>query len=154
MERLTFVDVQRPSLKASARARLKGSRPVDLDLLDPLMGADTDEEWRPRAACKNMNPDMFFAERGEDVEPALRVCDSCPVRYECLAEHLYEEFGVWGGTTEAGRRRLRRGRTKQRTPKPMEHGRAWTYNRNGCRCDSCLQAYMVYKRERKEAASF
>src|SRR5205807_3175113 len=39
-----------------------------------------------------------------------RICRSCPVRYECLADALDNriEFGVWGGMTERERRALLR----------------------------------------------
>ena len=40
---------------------------------------------------------------------ALRVCDVCPVRSECLAAHLDEEAGIFGGTTARQRANLRRG---------------------------------------------
>jgi WhiB family redox-sensing transcriptional regulator len=43
---------------------------------------------------------------------AKQVCQSCPVRTECLAEALDNqiEWGVWGGTTERERRALLRRR--------------------------------------------
>lgn len=44
-----------------------------------------------------------------DKEAALAVCRSCLVRPECLAFAVeHGEVGVWGGTTERERRRLRR----------------------------------------------
>jgi WhiB family redox-sensing transcriptional regulator len=38
------------------------------------------------------------------------VCDSCPVRAQCLqfALETNQEAGIWGGTSEEERRRLRR----------------------------------------------
>lgn len=43
--------------------------------------------------------DLWFAERGEDVERAKSLCHSCPLRAECLdgALRRQEPWGVWGG---------------------------------------------------------
>lgn len=57
------------------------------------------------------HPDVnFFIDRGEDSRPAKAVCAGCLVRGECLDFALSgpERFGVWGGTSERERRRLRR----------------------------------------------
>ncbi len=51
-------------------------------------------EWRTRAACRSVDPDVFFptAEAGPvydaQVAVAKAVCAGCPVRAECLAEAL------------------------------------------------------------------
>lgn len=44
------------------------------------------------------------------VEAAKAVCESCPVREACLryALETNQEAGVWGGTSEEERRKLRR----------------------------------------------
>lgn len=46
-----------------------------------------------------IDPDLFFAEKPEDVERARALCGDCPVRAGCLAGALQrgEPFGVWGG---------------------------------------------------------
>ncbi|MFP5577158.1 MAG: WhiB family transcriptional regulator [Acidimicrobiia bacterium] len=61
-------------------------------------------------ACRGADPDVFFPDRGESLEPAKRICGECVVRDECLEHALRngERFGVWGGTSERERRRLRR----------------------------------------------
>lgn len=66
-------------------------------------------DWAPHAACKHGDPDALFVQ-GADQNVAKRVCRSCPVRYECLADALDNrvEFGVWGGLTERERRALLR----------------------------------------------
>jgi WhiB family transcriptional regulator, redox-sensing transcriptional regulator len=45
------------------------------------------------------DPELWFAERPEDVEFAKALCQSCPVREACLAGALErrEPWGVWGG---------------------------------------------------------
>ena len=61
------------------------------------------------AACRNGDPDALFVQ-GAEQNVAKRICRSCPVRYECLADALDNriEFGVWGGMTERERRALLR----------------------------------------------
>jgi WhiB family redox-sensing transcriptional regulator len=66
-------------------------------------------DWPSLAACRNGDPDALFVQ-GAEQNVAKRVCRSCPVRYECLADALDNriEFGVWGGMTERERRALLR----------------------------------------------
>lgn len=73
-----------------------------------------DLRWQDHAICTD-HPDrsIFFPERGQSTAEAKAVCRTCPVRAECL-EHAVtypEKIGVWGGTSERERRRLRRQRT-------------------------------------------
>jgi hypothetical protein len=49
----------------------------------------------------------MFTERGDDVTQAKAVCQSCPVRAECIGVGLEERFGIWGGMAEKQRKRLR-----------------------------------------------
>lgn len=68
------------------------------------------DDWRLEAECRGSDPMLFFPHAGEATAAPLAVCAVCEVRDECLAAHLYEEQGIWGGTTALGRRRLRRER--------------------------------------------
>jgi hypothetical protein len=44
-------------------------------------------------------------------EQALEICLSCPLMAQCFDYALFaEEFGVWGGTLEGEREKLRNGR--------------------------------------------
>jgi WhiB family redox-sensing transcriptional regulator len=67
-------------------------------------------EWTTDALCAQVDPALFYPEAGEPNRDAKRICAGCEVRAECLAYALAhrERFGVWGGTTERERRRLRR----------------------------------------------
>ena len=49
--------------------------------------------------CRQVDPDLFFAEVPADVEEAKALCRTCPVREACLAGALErrEPWGVWGG---------------------------------------------------------
>jgi WhiB family redox-sensing transcriptional regulator len=65
-------------------------------------------DWRDRALCAQVDPDIFFPDKGESSTAAKRVCASCEVRAECLQDALDrgERFGVWGGLSERERRVL------------------------------------------------
>lgn len=71
-----------------------------------------DRSFQAYGACNGTDPDMFFPNRGESLEPAISVCARCVVREECLEYAVAngEKYGVWGGTSERERRRLRRAR--------------------------------------------
>ncbi len=62
------------------------------------------------AACRDSDPEAFFAQTSDDIRSAKRVCRHCPVRYECLVEALDGPVhtGVWGGMSERERRQLLR----------------------------------------------
>lgn len=49
--------------------------------------------------CRIYDPELFFAEKPEDVEFAKALCRTCPARIQCLAGALArrEPWGVWGG---------------------------------------------------------
>lgn len=66
-------------------------------------------DWRSSAACRGRPSWMWFPGRGDNktLDAALKVCRSCVVREQCLAENLHEEDGVYGGTTRRERRALR-----------------------------------------------
>jgi WhiB family redox-sensing transcriptional regulator len=72
---------------------------------------DIDERpWAAYAACRDADPDLFFPASDDDADDALRVCAGCAVRPDCLhwAMEMRISYGVWGGTTERDRKRLRR----------------------------------------------
>ncbi|WP_029137234.1 WhiB family transcriptional regulator [Nakamurella lactea] len=49
--------------------------------------------------CWSEDPDLWFAERPDDIELAKALCAECPIRAACLAGALEREepWGVWGG---------------------------------------------------------
>lgn len=73
--------------------------------------AAVDLSWQARALCLHQDWHPWFPARGADLRPAQRICAECPVQDACR-EHgvLFEAFGVWGGTSERERRRIRRAR--------------------------------------------
>ena len=66
--------------------------------------------WQRRAACRGKGTDWWFATTREADEAARAVCEPCPVRRDCLAYALGapELVGIWAGTDERERRRMRR----------------------------------------------
>lgn len=81
-----------------------------------------DRDWRQDAACHPRHKpetmtiatwvDQFYPERGASVRPTVNAfCDGCPVQEDCLDEAMttpFEKQGIWGGTAERARRRLRK----------------------------------------------
>ena len=71
-----------------------------------------------QAACRGVNPDLFFPVglRGgvavEQYDAARRVCAACPVAGPCLEYALLYSLneGVWGGASPDDRRAIRRSR--------------------------------------------
>jgi WhiB family transcriptional regulator, redox-sensing transcriptional regulator len=70
--------------------------------------------WRQSAACRGVDPEIFYPATDEEAEAAKSVCGQCDVRETCLEFALAnrEREGVWGGATERERRRLLRQRRK------------------------------------------
>jgi len=68
------------------------------------------------AACQGLDVNLFFPGIGENLKAkqAILVCSTCPIRQRCLEFALQWTTrdcpGIWGGTTEGHRARLRRTR--------------------------------------------
>jgi WhiB family redox-sensing transcriptional regulator len=73
------------------------------------------DDWREQAACRDTDPDLFFPVGStgpaiEQIDSAKQVCSTCESMSACLEFALAtnQESGIWGGTSEEERRRLRR----------------------------------------------
>ncbi|MEU1407847.1 WhiB family transcriptional regulator [Streptomyces sp. NPDC005728] len=82
----------------------------------------TDAPVRSRAACADEDPELFFpiGDTGPallQIEEAKAVCRrGCPLMESCLQGALERnELGVWGGTDETDRRRMKRQAARRRT---------------------------------------
>jgi WhiB family redox-sensing transcriptional regulator len=66
--------------------------------------------WQAFGECQYTDPEAFFPEKGGSIREAKRICRSCLVRAECLEYALAnsERFGIWGGTSERDRRKIKR----------------------------------------------
>lgn len=72
-------------------------------------------DWRSRAACLNVDPELFFpiGNTGPALAQATEakaVCCTCEVEEVCLrwAMENNQDSGVWGGKSEEERRSLKR----------------------------------------------
>jgi WhiB family transcriptional regulator, redox-sensing transcriptional regulator len=73
------------------------------------------EDWRNQASCRHTDPDLFFpvgttGPAIEQIEAAKAVCMACPAQEPCLEFALTtnQDSGIWGGTSEEERRKLRK----------------------------------------------
>lgn len=94
----------------------------------------TAPDWRERAKCRGLDPELFFPRKGETAGAAKAVCATCDVRDECYA--IAERQGVWGGTSERERRGKRRGQPVEkrcaRCRAPFVASRGRTYCGDEC----------------------
>jgi WhiB family redox-sensing transcriptional regulator len=76
---------------------------------------DATSDWMIEGACRNRRDVEFFPTDGSGVQAARRVCAGCTVRAECLEFALAEgiNHGVWGGTSDRERQRIRATRAKE-----------------------------------------
>jgi hypothetical protein len=88
---------------------------------EPLAGHVQPGDFRHRAACRAVDPEVFFpaAESGPRYEARVRiakaVCAGCPVREQCLTWALSAlPDGIAGGMTEQERRTKRGHRARAR----------------------------------------
>jgi WhiB family redox-sensing transcriptional regulator len=74
----------------------------------------TNLSWRQKAACRGLDPEIFYPISDDAADPAKSVCSACAVRTPCLEYALShrENDGIWGGATEKERRRIVRQRRK------------------------------------------
>jgi WhiB family transcriptional regulator, redox-sensing transcriptional regulator len=86
---------------------LTSARPIPLTV--------DDDNWRDYAACRDTDPDLFFpvgttGPAIEQIENAKAVCAECEACQPCLQYALTtnQDSGIWGGTSEEERRKLRR----------------------------------------------
>jgi WhiB family redox-sensing transcriptional regulator len=69
------------------------------------------------AACRGLDPELFYAEGGAAVTKVKGICAGCDIRMKCLEWAIArEEFGVWGGTTARERAQIRRQRGVRLVP--------------------------------------
>jgi len=73
------------------------------------------DEWRRQSACRDTDPELFFpvgttGPAIEQIQSAKTVCRSCEAQAQCLEYALAtnQDSGIWGGTSEEERRKLRK----------------------------------------------
>ena len=82
------------------------ARPEVLEMLTMIVEARNERNWRHQAACKGMDPALFFPASGDwnGMQQAKAVCATCSVRTQCLEDGSTEHTGVWAGTSATQRR--------------------------------------------------
>ena len=72
-------------------------------------------DWRHIAACREVDPELFFPIGNSgpaiaQIEEAKQVCRRCKVLDECLSWAIDsgQDAGVWGGADEDERRAMKR----------------------------------------------
>ena len=70
--------------------------------------------WWHQAACRGLDPSIFYPVSDDEADQAKGVCAQCDVRQTCLEHALgqREREGVWGGASERDRRRIIRQRRR------------------------------------------
>jgi WhiB family redox-sensing transcriptional regulator len=124
-QRLAFAEVARLLGVREGRVRqvlgpLRTAQRTSTDSPDraerPVVVEDDGRQgWLDRAACRDLDPERFFPESGEQTKAAeaKAICASCQVRDQCLdlavkaAGGIDQDHGVFGGTLPAERSRLR-----------------------------------------------
>jgi WhiB family transcriptional regulator, redox-sensing transcriptional regulator len=98
-----------------AEARALNLRVRQADVPDLRFAASREMAWQDRGRCAEVGVTAFYPGDGESAAPALRVCAACEVRGACLefAMASDELWGVWGGTTERQRQRMRAARARE-----------------------------------------
>lgn len=78
--------------------------------------------WQVDANCKDVDPDIFFPDRGASTRKAKELCNACEVQEHCLEYAIVnaEKFGIWGGLSERERRKIRKERGLTRRRKSAE----------------------------------
>lgn len=67
------------------------------------------EKWMDLGSCTQIDPDLFFPDKGGSAIPAKKVCRECPVRMQCLRYAMGNDpgHGIFGGLTPRERAALR-----------------------------------------------
>lgn len=68
------------------------------------------QPWELQAACRGLDQNLWFTDTAQARRQARHICQSCPVRHECiqLALDTGQEYGMWGGLTASQLRKARR----------------------------------------------
>lgn len=96
---------------------LQDAKQATEDVLAEILNIDIKYHWAQDALCAQTDPEIFFPNKGESIQKAVRICSQCPVRQECLDAAMEEEsarsgygrYGIRGGVTARERSRIANG---------------------------------------------
>jgi WhiB family redox-sensing transcriptional regulator len=118
----------------------------------PLHPFDEDPNWADDAACKG-STELFYPERGDNaaVKEAKKICAICPIKQKCLDYALWhnERIGIWGGTTDRDRERIKQQAKHDSEPHGTHAGWMMHYRRKQPPCEPCKNAKNIYQNEKK-----
>lgn len=109
------------------------------------------------ALCAQVDPAVWFPEKGESNTAAKAICHRCDLEAACLTTALAdpELEGIWGGTTHRERQTMRA--LAAPTVRPIRHGTeggAKTHRRRGeTACDLCRAGEATAREKRKTVAA-
>ena len=114
-------------------------------------------EWTEHAACRGMDPDIFFPTEGDTYARAREVCRRCEVIGECLDDALaipvsQDIAGMQGGLTPKERAQTRRDRPVVINKCGTTAGYHAHIGRGERPCGRCVEAWRARNRA-KSAAS-
>ncbi|MBC3191688.1 WhiB family transcriptional regulator [Pseudonocardia sp. C8] len=88
-------------------------------------------DWRARAACTHVDPEIFFPTAGRgphqdrQIARARAVCTRCPVREDCLRfARAWLPYGIAAGMTAGERQRVLRKESHRDEPRRPAHARS------------------------------
>lgn len=66
-------------------------------------------DWKALGNCRGRDTNFFYPENNRWAEvSAKKVCAGCPVFAQCMDWALaHDELGIWGGTTDRERRKIK-----------------------------------------------
>lgn len=78
---------------------------TDLLTIESFLSDYRERDWIKDAACRGMDTNIFFPERGDtaSVRLAKSICNGCKVQQQCRTYGDMERFGFWGGESVRGR---------------------------------------------------
>lgn len=111
------------------------------------------DDWQDRAACREpgRNPEDWFPDKSDPAAAAIRICELCPARLDCLrfAINNHIGYGIFGGLTHLERRKLTRKTTSvHHTPETADYA---TYNQHLRAKEEPCEACRAFQRLRQRA---
>jgi WhiB family transcriptional regulator, redox-sensing transcriptional regulator len=86
-----------------------------MSLITSIALGEADYDWRDQALCRDTSPELFFpvgttGAALKQIDDAKNICNQCEAKAGCLEFALVtnQDSGIWGGTCEDERRKLRR----------------------------------------------
>ena len=112
----------------------------------------TADIWQQKAACRGIDPELFFPDRGENTANAKAVCATCPVVDDCLMYAIVnlEIVGIWGGKDGKQRRIIRRQLIADGAITPSELDRRNPHTVDPVQCGT-RSGYVTHRRNNEQA---